>query len=44
MKEDNKNPSSGQLIDCSKCKGSGYRNGDICIKCHGTGKVNLLLE
>lgn len=44
MKEKDKTPSSGQLIDCSRCKGSGKTNGDDCIKCKGTGKVNLLLD
>ena len=44
MKEDNKNPSSGQLIDCPKCKGSGSINDGVCTKCDGTGKVNLLLS
>lgn len=44
MKEDNKNQSTGQLIDCPVCKGSGKTNGDVCYKCKGTGSINLLLD
>ena len=44
MNENNKNQSSGQLIDCPNCKGTGKANGDKCTKCDGTGKVNLLLD
>lgn len=43
MENDNKNTSSGKLIDCPSCKGTGTTNGDSCRKCNGTGKVNLLL-
>jgi RecJ-like exonuclease len=43
MEEDNKKSSSGKLINCPNCKGSGSVNGDTCSKCDGTGKVNLLL-
>ena len=44
MEENNKKQSSGKLIDCPKCNGSGNINGDVCTKCNGTGKINLLLE
>lgn len=44
MEKENKKLSSGKLIDCPSCKGSGSFNGDTCGKCNGTGKVNLLLD